>query len=192
MHLPGQTLHACITSAIYAGDTDHGQENIPRLGRPRYWHTPMRHPWHLDVDGNGKPSHKLCKHLPQMQTWRAYRFGHGSLARTRFWRLDFIRRTRRTSPGRHFEIYVDNPSQVPVSRQVSPIQSNPIGAQPPNRGPFFSNFLLRSEGISSPTWPSNLFFAAPSRATPAGSPAWLPPWRSEQRRNLNGLQRAQD
>lgn len=84
----------------------------------------MRHPWHLDVDGNGKPSHKLCKHLPQMQTWRAYRFGHGSLARTRFWRLDFIRRTRRTSPGRHFEIYVDNPSQVPVSRQVS--QSNPI------------------------------------------------------------------
>jgi hypothetical protein len=39
------------------------------------------------------------------------------------------------------------------------------------------------------TWPSNLFFAAPSRATPAGSPAWLPLLRSEHHQHRRKKER---
>jgi hypothetical protein len=67
-------------------------------------------------------------------------------------------------------------SQAPVNRP----RLTPSGQQARAQLRRDTNINSRAAAIlHKSTWPSNLFFAAPSRATPAGSPAWLPLLRSE-------------
>jgi hypothetical protein len=67
-------------------------------------------------------------------------------------------------------------SQAPVNRPRLTPSGQQARAQPSSN----THINIRAAAIlHQSTWPSNLFFAAPSRATPAGSPAWLPRLRSE-------------
>lgn len=103
------------------------------------------------------------------------------------WRMDasfdFARSSARIFDPHAVAVVVVLASILPVGSSQAPVNRprlTPSGQQARAQPATNTHINIRAAAIlHQSTWPSNLFFAAPSRATPAGSPAWLPRLRSE-------------
>ena len=97
--------------------------------------------------------------------------------------FDFARSSARIFDPHAVAVVVVLASILPVGSSQAPVNRprlTPSGQQARAQPPTNTHINIRAAAIlHQSTWPSNLFFAAPSRATPAGSPAWLPRLRSE-------------